>query len=330
MTTTELVRTTPIARLTVSHVTDYKRRYSGERVSLHTRVQAEKSVPNYTLTVSIPQGLSAEAFRVFPAGESDVPLVYVLDETNYVEWRVPGGLSAGAHVDYEIQAVIAQTSEDVEFESTARLVAQSNGQDSDVDSETTHIAVSSKGAYLKYLPALYYDDDLMGHLLMLFESFWGPINKQIDNVDAYFDPRMTPAEFLPWLASWADMTLDERWSEERQRRLLSSMAVLHRKRGTRAGLEMYLEIFTGERPIITEHRARNFRLGSEAKLGQAMALGSENVPHTFAITLTLPPVTADTAAERQRKERDRRKLIESIIESEKPAHANYTLAIETA
>jgi len=106
--------------------------------------------------------------------------------------------------------------------------------------------------------------------------------------------------------------------------------VLHRKRGTRAGLEMYLEIFTGERPIITEHRARNFRLGSEAKLGQAMALGSENVPHTFAISMTLLPVGADTPAERHRKERDRRRLIESIIESEKPAYANYTLAIDTA
>src|SRR4051794_23751800 len=101
MTTTELVRSTQIARLHVSHVTDFKKRYGGERVALHTRVMAEHSVPNYTLTVSIPHGLTAEAFRVFPAGENDVPLVFIVDETSYVEWRVPGGLSAGAHVDYE-------------------------------------------------------------------------------------------------------------------------------------------------------------------------------------------------------------------------------------
>ena len=329
MTTTEMIHTTTQARLAVSHVSDFRRRYPGEHVSLHTRVEATKSVPNYTLTVSIPQGLTAEAFRVFPAGENDVPLVYLLDDASYVEWRVGNGLEAGAHVDYEIQAEIAQIPNDTELDSTARLVSHLDENTREIDTESAQISISTRGAYLKYLPALYYDDELMGHLLMLFESFWGPINRQIDHLDTYFDPKMTPAEFLPWLASWADMTLDERWSEDRQRRLLNSMAVLHRKRGTKAGLDMYLEIFTGEKPLIVEHRAKSFRIGSDAKLGQAMALGSSNEPHSFGITVRMPPVDADTTGERQRKERDRRRLIESIIESEKPAHASYTLAIET-
>ncbi len=54
------------------------------------------------------------------------------------------------------------------------------------------------------------------------------------------------------------------------------------------------------------------------------------MPHTFTVTVYLPP--ADTAgaaaADRKRYEADRRQMIESIIEAEKPAHTSYNLRIE--
>ena len=48
------------------------------------------------------------------------------------------------------------------------------------------------------------------------------------------------------------------------------------------------------------------------------------------MTVYLPPaeIVAASEAERQRYEADRRRMIESIIEAEKPAHTSYNLRIE--
>jgi phage tail-like protein len=314
----------------IAHVADFKRRYPGEQVTLHTRVDVLQHIPMLTVSVGIPREMSADSYRVIPSGDNDIPIVYMSGTNSYIEWRTAKPIDAGTRIEYEVSATIAVTETDTDVESTARAATELGDGVNIVDGETARIAVMAKGSYLKHLPSLYFHDDLMGRFLMLFESFWKPIEQQIDVIEDYFDPRITPPGFLPWLASWADMTLDERWPEDRQRRLLGSMAVLHRKRGTKAGLELFLELFTGEKPVITEHRAQSFRLGAGARLGQAMALGASNEPHTFAVHLALPPVEASSDAERVRKERDRRSVIESIIEAEKPAHTNYTLTIEQA
>jgi phage tail-like protein len=194
--------------------------------------------------------------------------------------------------------------------------------------ETAYVAVVAKGRYLRYLPALYADDELMGRFLMLFESFWAPIERTIDQLPFYLDPRTAPPDLLPWLACWLDLVLDERWPEEKRRRLLRSAVTLYRKRGTRQGLREYLEIYTGQVPLILEHRAHNFRIGPDARLGPGIALGTENVPHTFAVVLRLPPMRAQDGRAAEQQEEERRYMIERIIEAEKPAHTAYTLRIE--
>src|SRR5262249_8229584 len=141
----------------------------------------------------------------------------------------------------------------------------------------------------------------------------------------YFDPRITPAEFLPWLASWLDVELDERWPEARLRQLLRWAIALHRSRGTKWGLLKYLEIYNGEQAEIIERRAKDFSVGPEARLGQGVALGRANQPHTFTVTLRLPAIKAASEKERERQEEIRRRTIISIIEKQKPAHTIYTL-----
>jgi len=165
---------------------------------------------------------------------------------------------------------------------------------------------------------------------MLFESFLAPIEGQIDNLPFYFDPDFTPARLLPWLATWVDLTLDDHWPEAKRRQLLKRAVSLYRKRGTRRGLQEYLEIYTGAQVQISEHGARNLLLGPEARLGPGVALGTLNMPHTFTVTVNMPPAegVAGTAAERERYENDRRRMIETIIEAEKPAHTSYTLRLE--
>lgn len=313
--------------LTIAHAADFYRRYPGETVTFFTRVTALDAVSGFTLRISLPPELTLEGYHLPVPVEQTLPEFETGGPANYLLWRVEERVPAGTSYEYRMEARIALVSCDTLLESQA-IVTAGTGRGLAMAEEMVTVAVSSKGRYLKHLPALYEDNDLIGRFLMLFESFWKPIEGQIEQMSLYFDPKMTPPDFLPWLASWIGLVLDEHWPEEQQRRLLCSAASLYRKRGTKSGLQEFLEIYTGRPAQITENRAENFSLGSGAKLGSAIALGRDNQPHTFSVMLRLPPLQAATKAERTRQELVRQRTIEAIIEAEKPAQTSYTLHIE--
>lgn len=317
--------------LTIDHVADFCRRYPGEAVTFYTRVGLRQPLFGFTVRVILPEGLVLEDYEEL-SGEGRLPLVEFGAGTYNLTWSVEGDLKAGSLYEYRVQATVAPTYHDLTLSS--RAVAYLKTRDAGMVSaaETATVTVPAKGRYLRYLPAIYEDDELMGRFLMLFESFLAPIGMQIGGMPFYFDPKMTPAQFLPWLASWLSLTLNDDLSEERRRRLISLAVQLYRKRGTKLGLQEYLEIYTGGQADIVENRARDFRLGPEAILGPGVALGTGNRPHTFFVTMHLPPLPAPAGDEKElaRQESERRHRIESIIEAEKPAHTFYTLQIETA
>lgn len=329
-----------IKPLAVSHVADFYRRYPGETVTFYTRLNVQETLPDLTVRITLPPGLVLEAYRA-PSHRGDA---LVLDDKYRALSAVEGGEGVGGislvwrlaeewppgSYEYQVTTRVVPTERDVTLESRAVATLGNSSEEPISAEETVAIVVSAKGRYLEYLPALYQRDELMGRLLMLFESFWAPIEGQIEALPFYFDSQMTPPDFLPWLASWLDLALDERWPEKRRRRLLRSATSLYRRRGTKRGLQEYLEIYTGEKARITEHRALSFRLGPEARLGPGIALGADNVPHTFTVTLCLPPASLSGDEEEcARLALERRRMIEAIIEAEKPAHTRYNLCIET-
>jgi phage tail-like protein len=338
------------AALTVSHCADCQRRYPGETVTFYTRVDVAQPLPGFTLRVSLSVGLSLEdcgGLRLGPANtapagspfetvahpEPCIPLITWDEGRNHVNWQVDGPCAAGDRYEYRAVARVDPEDGDRILESRAVVSASPEGEPSLRDEEIATLAVLARGNYLQYLPAIYEDDAFMGRFLMLFESFWAPIETQIDNLPCYFDPQMTPPEFLPWLASWIDLVLDEQWPEERRRQLLRSAVPLYRKRGTQKGLEDYLEIYAGTRPEVVEHRAQNFVLGPAGQLGQGIALGTANVPHTFTVRLRLPAVEGRSCDAREPdrlaaggpQELARQRKIEAIIDAQKPAHTRFTL-----
>jgi phage tail-like protein len=342
--------------LTVAHVADFYWRYPGETVTFYTRVEVLRPLPGYRLSVSLPPGLEMAAYQAPPAHGDALPqIIQQEDGRRAVAWHLEGPLEPGARYEYQVQATVKPTQQDTTYQSRAVVAWKKNdglqanpGQEAmrgrtlaqptrqgqlptaaTSVAETACVAVAAKGRYLKYLPALYDDDELMGRFLMLFESFWAPIERTIDQLPFYLDPRTAPPDLLPWLACWLDLVLDERWPEEKRRRLLRSAVTLYRKRGTRQGLREYLEIYTEQVPLIVEHRAHNFRIGPDARLGPGIALGTQNVPHTFAVVLRLPPIRAQDGRAAEQQEEERCHMIERIIEAEKPAHTAYTLRIET-
>ena len=69
---------------------------------------------------------------------------------------------------------------------------------------------------------------------------------------ALVNPHSTPAETVAWLASFAALTLDRRWSEPARRTLIAEAYPLFRRRGTIECLLRLLEIYLGVRPRLIE------------------------------------------------------------------------------
>ncbi len=310
----------------VDHVAGYCHRYPGEQLTFYTRVRVLEAQSGLTLRVALPPQLTLEDYRPPAELAGQMPELEVDEDGQYLVWTLAGEQPAGTRCEF---LAVTRVTPQLRNITLASLATVTRPDLSHLAREMTTVQVWAKGAYLRHLPELYEQDELMARFLMLFESFWGPVNTQINNVHHYLDPRLTPEQFLPWLASWLDLALDQRWPVERQRQLVRWAIALHRSRGTRWGLQKYLDIYTGQKARIVEHRAKNFKVGGEARLGPGIALGKNNQPHTFTIHMRLPVLEHITdEAERERQEALRRRTIETIIEQQKPAHTIYTLNLE--
>ncbi|MET7578766.1 phage tail protein I [Streptomyces microflavus] len=95
------------------------------------------------------------------------------------------------------------------------------------------------------LPALYADDDLAQRFTAGLDTVLAPILSTLDNLPAYFDPALAPADFLPWLATWVGVDIDRAWPQELQRAVVARAVELHRWRGTRRGLVEHLRLCFG-------------------------------------------------------------------------------------
>lgn len=313
----------PIA---VDHVADFFRRYPGEIVTFFTRVTVDPLLPGFSLRVTLPPEAILTDYQAIN-GQA-MPQITHHQGGNNLIWTIERKAGDALCYEFRVAGRVAPTLDDLVLESRAMVTGRDESDLPQQAEETVAVTVLAQGRYLSHLPAIYREDELLGRFLMLFESFWAPIDRQIDSLFYYLDPKMTPPEFLPWLASWVHLVLDARWPEAKRRRLLHSAVALYRKRGTRQGLEEYLEIYTGVRPQIVEHRAHNFCLGQNARLGPGIALGRGNQPHTFTVVIPLPPTDDGDGDTHPPHELDRRQIA-AIIEAEKPAHTSFALRLES-
>lgn len=312
--------------LQVALVADFNRRFPGEALTLFVRLSPHMDLAGCGLEVRIPDGLAfSNSSRLRGDGPTG-PLTRHLDSDLYATFDFVDGLTTGEVYEYALHTVVEPTQTDRTLDVVAVALART-GADGQVirDEEALALSISAKSNYVRYLPSLYTRDELMGRFLMLFESFHAPISQQIRQIPYIFDPSVTPPDMLPWLASWLGLSLDPAWPESQRRALLKAARRLYQKRGTAAGLREYLEIYTGGEVQIIEHRADNFVVRSRADLGNSIALGRGNRPHTFTVIVRLPPDVRGDGTQDQEWQR----RISGIIDKEKPVHTTYTLHIET-
>lgn len=181
--------------------------------------------------------------------------------------------------------------------------------------------------FIHYLPPIY-QDEFMARFLAIFETIFMPIMWQIDNFDLFLSPLTAPPTFVPWLASWLGMPWDERLPEASRKRLLSKMIELYQWRGTKRGLQRYLQLCFGlaeseveDRIEIFEKPIGSFIAGEDAELGDRLVVGDPNEDtNRFTVTLRLASEHAQFGEG----------LIREIIDQWKPAHTTYDLRVYRA
>ena len=178
------------------------------------------------------------------------------------------------------------------------------GQDDDVEIDVaarpTYPATSiqsRRSRYLKHLPPGYQDNEFLGRMLMIYESVWEPLEQRQDHFAMYFDPKVCPASFIPWLANWLGLSVDPHWPEARRRNLLAEAMELYRWRGTPYGLVRMIEVCTGLTPTLREDPSERF---------------------VFHLALRIPPGSTV-----------RREVVEELVRAHKPAHVGYVLEVTT-
>lgn len=102
-------------------------------------------------------------------------------------------------------------------------------------------------SYLRYLPAIYREDDasraFLERFLSIFESEFVGVEEEIGRMTQYLDPDGIPPAFLDWLGDWLALSPDETWPESARRELLSRAPALFRDRGTPNGLLALLNLY---------------------------------------------------------------------------------------
>ncbi|MCX3059553.1 phage tail protein [Streptomyces beihaiensis] len=101
------------------------------------------------------------------------------------------------------------------------------------------------------LPALYADDDFAQRFTAGLDTVLAPVFATLDNLPAYFDPRVTPTDFLAWLASWVGADDDPRRPVALRRAAVERAVELHRWRGTGRGLVEALRLALGVHAQVT-------------------------------------------------------------------------------
>ncbi|HBE16248.1 MAG TPA: hypothetical protein DEG17_25130 [Cyanobacteria bacterium UBA11149] len=180
--------------------------------------------------------------------------------------------------------------------------------------------------YIKYLPATLQGDEFIGKFILAFEAILtgqnllpetnpGIIKNSDTNppgieaileaIHTYFNPDLTPEEFLPWLANWVAFSLRDDWQASAKREFIKKIVPLYRLRGTKEGLSQILTLYL-----------KSVNLPDKVTIYE----DDNYPPYYFQVSLTLPRLESSRYWQQVR-------IAKAIIDQEKPAYTYYGLKI---
>ena len=111
-------------------------------------------------------------------------------------------------------------------------------------------------SWMADLPELYHkempNDSFLDRFLAIYQSIYDDISWQIKEYVHCLDPMVAEPDLLHWVASWLGVEEPYMWTEGQLRHLLAHTKDFFEARGTGRGIEMFVELYTGETPYVIE------------------------------------------------------------------------------
>jgi phage tail-like protein len=181
-------------------------------------------------------------------------------------------------------------------------------------------------SWIQWLPGIFQDADegnadFLKRFLFIKQQVSLGNEEKLEFIHEYFDPRLTPDDFLPWLASWLALQLHESWSPNRRREIMVRAPELYRKRGTAEGLKLYLKLFAETPSEIHENTwpYPGFIIGKVRINVDSWLSPPVLISQCFVVEL---PDSKETV------QREKLRAVHAIVMEEKPAHAYYCLRFQ--
>jgi phage tail-like protein len=165
-----------------------------------------------------------------------------------------------------------------------------------VGAEPAPAAVSGRRYLRDNLPGIYSEGDFGMRLVSGFEVLLDPLVAALDNLPEHFDPVYAPRDVLDLLTEWLGLEHDEARTGEERRQIVRMAPELMRRRGTRAGLQLALELAFPGVP---------FRVEAE-----------ESEAPSFVVYCDVPLAPSRAGA------------VTRLIDQAKPAHVSYRLRVK--
>jgi phage tail-like protein len=216
----------------------------------------------------------------------------------------------------------------VESEEKALTVVKQFPEEGDQlnDKRVMKVEIATR-PWIQYLPGIYQDADeenadFLQRFLLINQHLTSGIEERLEFLHEFFDARLTPEKYLPWLGSWLAMPLLEGWDEEKRREIIQRTPEIYRLRGTAAGLKLALRLFADVKAEIHEGQwpYPGMVIGKSSTIGFDTTL-SAPVFISQCFTVKLPDKKNEVPRERLR-------TVHALVETEKPAHAHYAVVFE--
>jgi phage tail-like protein len=271
-------------------------------------VDEGKDAPATPVQVLTPEPPAPEVYVPPPVGapSAEEPAPYVSEppvdphaaKTAQPEPTVPPTDKADKAKEVKVKEVKPKAA-DVSLTIPPTRKVATNGHRKDVVPYTPIEGVPlDESRYLQYLPGVYSDSDFLKRYLLIMESILAPLEWGVDSFEQFYNPDVTTPDWLQWIASWFDVFIHPSVPIERQRAVVSQLALVFRARGTRRCMIALIEAYFGVKPEIIE---------------------PEDLPSSFVVKLPLPKKEQTTL---------NRALAERLIETLKPGYTSFKLEID--
>jgi phage tail-like protein len=147
-----------------------------------------------------------------------------------------------------------------------------------------------------------------------FDEELAPVLCALDNLEAYVDPRLAPADFVDWISGWVGLSPTQKWPLRRRRDRIARAVQVALSLGTVEGIRDVVSIFTGVEPI-------NVEITDNGGIASSATPGGQ-IPGTSVPEITVRLKVADPSqldAE----------LLERVVVAAKPAHVLHKVEVVT-